>query len=389
MMPRLVVSVLLLALLLPGLAGASLRVSPPSDLTARNYVLLDAVSGMVLAERAANERVEPASLTKIMTAYIVFKELQDGRLALNEPVDVSERAWRTGMRGASRMFIEVNTQVGVEELIRGMIVQSGNDACVALAERIAGTEGAFVDMMNAQARALGMYDTQFQNSHGLPSDAAQYTTAHDIAVLMQALIRNFPEYYSYYSERSFTFNGISQSNRNILLWRDDSVDGGKTGWTSNAGYNLVSSAQRDGMRLVAAVMGIQAGDHEQGGRIRANESQALFNWGFRQFEGHKLYDGGLALTEARVFKGEQNKVQLGLVQDLHVTIPRGSYDRLQAEISLGSKLEAPIEQGRAYGELRIMLDGEPLRVLPLVALQGVEEGGLFRRLIDSAWMLVR
>ena len=225
MMPRLVVSVLLLALLLPGLAGASLRVSPPSDLTARNYVLLDAVSGMVLAERAANERVEPASLTKIMTAYIVFKELQDGRLALNEPVDVSERAWRTGMRGASRMFIEVNTQVGVEELIRGMIVQSGNDACVALAERIAGTEGAFVDMMNAQARALGMYDTQFQNSHGLPSDAAQYTTAHDIAVLMQALIRNFPEYYSYYSERSFTFNGISQSNRNILLWRDDSVDG--------------------------------------------------------------------------------------------------------------------------------------------------------------------
>ena len=389
MMPRFLVSVLLLALLWPGLAGANLRVSPPSDLVARNYVVLDAASGMVLAEREAGQRVEPASLTKIMTAYIVFKELQDGKLALNERVDVSERAWRTGMRGASRMFIEVGTQVTVEELIRGMIVQSGNDACVALAERIAGTEGAFVDMMNAQARALGMYDTRFQNSHGLPSDTPQYTTAYDIAVLMQALIRNFPEYYPYYSERSFSFNGISQSNRNILLWRDDSVDGGKTGWTSSAGYNLVSSAQRDGTRLVVSVMGIQAADHEQGGRLRANESQALFNWAFRQFETHKLYDAGMALTEARVYKGEEDRVPLGLVRDLHVSIPRGSYDRLQAEVSLEGKLEAPIEHGRTYGELRIMLDGEPLQVVPLVALRGIEEGGLFRRLIDSAWMWIR
>ncbi|TVQ74189.1 MAG: D-alanyl-D-alanine carboxypeptidase, partial [Chromatiaceae bacterium] len=253
---------LLLFALLPGVAlGSALRVSPPSDLNARNYVVMDAQSGAILAEREGDQRVEPASLTKIMTAYMVFRELQEGKLSLDEEVEVSERAWRTGMRGASRMFIEVGRKVTVEDLLRGMIVQSGNDACVALAERVAGTEGAFVDLMNAQARALGMHDTRFQNSHGLPSEADQYTSARDISTLMQALVNDFPEYYGYYAERSFTYNGISQSNRNLLLWRDDSVDGGKTGWTSSAGYNLVSSAKRDDMRLVVAVMGIEASSH--------------------------------------------------------------------------------------------------------------------------------
>ncbi|SEL25494.1 D-alanyl-D-alanine carboxypeptidase family protein [Ectothiorhodospira marina] len=381
---------LLLFALLPGVAlGSTLRVSPPSDLNARNYVVMDAQSGAILAEREGEQRVEPASLTKLMTAYTIFRELQEGKLSLNEEVEVSERAWRTGMSGASRMFIEVGTRVTVEELLRGMIIQSGNDACVALAERVAGTEGAFVDLMNAQARALGMHDTHFQNSHGLPTEADQYTSARDISRLMQALVNDFPEYYDYYAERSFTYNGISQSNRNLLLWRDDSVDGGKTGWTRSAGYNLVSSAKRDGMRLVVAVMGIEASSHEQGGRMRANESQALYNWAFRQFETHRVYEAGEPLTEARVWKGESKSVPLGLTEPFYVSIPRGSYEQMEAQTELDPLLQAPIQQGASHGELSLMLEGEVVANRPLVALEGVEEGGLVRRLVDGAWLWVR
>lgn len=381
---------LLLFALLPGVAlGSALRVSPPSDLNARNYVVMDAQSGAILAEREGDQRVEPASLTKIMTAYMVFRELQEGKLSLDEEVEVSERAWRTGMRGASRMFIEVGRKVTVEDLLRGMIVQSGNDACVALAERVAGTEGAFVDLMNAQARALGMHDTRFQNSHGLPSEADQYTSARDISRLMQALVNDFPEYYGYYAERSFTYNGISQSNRNLLLWRDDSVDGGKTGWTSSAGYNLVSSAKRDDMRLVVAVMGIEASSHEQGGRMRANESQALYNWAFRQFETHRVYEAGEPLTEARVWKGETKSVPLGLTEPFYVSIPRGSYEQLQAQTEMDRLLEAPIQQGASHGELMLVLGDEVVATRPLVALEAVEEGGLVRQLMDGAWLWIR
>lgn len=381
---------LLLFALLPGVAlGSALRVSPPSDLNARNYVVMDAQSGAILAEREGDQRVEPASLTKIMTAYMVFRELQEGKLSLDEEVEVSERAWRTGMRGASRMFIEVGRKVTVEDLLRGMIVQSGNDACVALAERVAGTEGAFVDLMNAQARALGMHDTRFQNSHGLPSEADQYTSARDISTLMQALVNDFPEYYGYYAERSFTYNGISQSNRNLLLWRDDSVDGGKTGWTSSAGYNLVSSAKRDDMRLVVAVMGIEASSHEQGGRMRANESQALYNWAFRQFETHRVYEAGEPLTEARVWKGEAKSVPLGLTEPFYVSIPRGSYEQMQAQTEMDRLLEAPIQQGAGYGELKLVLGDEVVATRPLVALEAVEEGGLVRQLMDGAWLWIR
>ncbi|AHK78375.1 D-alanyl-D-alanine carboxypeptidase [Ectothiorhodospira haloalkaliphila] len=381
---------LLLFALLPGVAlGSALRVSPPSDLNARNYVVMDAQSGAILAEREGDQRVEPASLTKIMTAYMVFRELQEGKLSLDEEVEVSERAWRTGMRGASRMFIEVGRKVTVEDLLRGMIIQSGNDACVALAERVAGTEGAFVDLMNAQARALGMHDTRFQNSHGLPSEADQYTSARDISRLMQALVNDFPEYYGYYAERSFTYNGISQSNRNLLLWRDDSVDGGKTGWTSSAGYNLVSSAKRDDMRLVVAVMGIEASSHEQGGRMRANESQALYNWAFRQFETHRVYEAGEPLTEARVWKGETKSVPLGLTEPFYVSIPRGSYEQLQAQTEMDRLLEAPIQQGASHGELMLVLGDEVVATRPLVALEAVEEGGLVRQLMDGAWLWIR
>lgn len=382
MLHRILLTLICLALLSP-FAQASVRVPPPSDLTARNYVIMDHLSGAVLAEHDADARVEPASLTKIMTAYLVFQELKQGNLTLEDEIRVSERAWRTGMRGASRMYIEVNSQVPVEDLLRGMIVQSGNDACVALAEHVAGTEGAFVDLMNAQARALGMNNTHFTNSHGLPTEEAQYTSARDMARLAQALIRDFPEHYGYYSERSFTYNDISQSNRNLLLWRDDRVDGLKTGWTQAAGYNLVSSREQDGMRLIAVVMGIDAPNHQQGGIRRANESQALYSWGFRQFETHRLYDAGQVLTEARVWKGEIERVPMGLSSDLYVTVPAGRYQDLQAQLELDARMEAPVREGEAHGEVQLILDGEVLMSRPLVVLESVEEGGLFRRLWDS------
>ncbi|WP_018233678.1 D-alanyl-D-alanine carboxypeptidase family protein [Thioalkalivibrio thiocyanodenitrificans] len=382
MIHRLLLTLSCLALLIP-FAQASLQVPPPSDMTARNYVVMDHLSGMVLAEHDADDRVEPASLTKIMTAYLVFQELNSGNMDLEEEVRVSERAWRTGMSGASRMYIEVNTRVTVEDLLRGMIIQSGNDACVALAEHVAGTEGAFVDLMNAQARALGMNNTQFSNSHGLPSEEAQYTSARDMARLAQALIRDFPEYYRYYSERSFTFNDITQSNRNLLLWRDSHVDGLKTGWTQAAGYNLVSSREQDGMRLIAVVMGIDAANHQQGGIRRANESQALYSWGFRQFETHRLYQAGEVLTEARVWKGETERVPMGVPDDLYVSVPRGRYNALQAQIELDAGMEAPVREGEVYGELQLILDGEVLLRQPLVAMATVEPGGIIRRLWDT------
>ncbi|WP_006787655.1 serine hydrolase [Thiorhodospira sibirica] len=391
MMPilkRFFVSGLCATLLLSGTALANLQVPPPSDLTARNYILLDAHSGAILAEQDADARVEPASLTKIMTAYLVFQALDQGTIQLTDKAPVSEQAWRTGMRGASRMFIEVGSEVMVEDLLRGMIVQSGNDASVALAELIAGSEGAFVDLMNAQARRLGMHNSRFQNSHGLPSEEAQYSSARDFSILARALIHEFPQYYGYYSERSFKY-GIDQPqrNRNLLLWRDSSVDGMKTGWTSAAGYCLVSSAKRDGMRLVSVVMGIDAPNHEAGGLARANQTQSLMNWGFRQFETHRLYAAGQPLTEARVWKGDANAVPVGLTQDLYVTIPRGRYTQMQPHVELLPRIEAPVLRGHSYGELSILLDGQPIARQSLVALQGIDQGGFSRRMLDAFLLL--
>ncbi|MFP4079464.1 MAG: D-alanyl-D-alanine carboxypeptidase family protein [Ectothiorhodospira sp.] len=388
-MMRRLIPLLILCLLWPaGAWAAALEVPPPSDLSARNYLVMEAASGTVLAERDPDQRVPPASLTKLMTAYLVFRELEKGDLTLDTRIEVSENAWRTGMTGASRMFIEVGSRVSVEDLLRGVIVQSGNDACVALAERVAGTEGAFVDLMNAQARSLGMENTRFANSHGLPTQQEQYTSARDMARLMRALIREFPDLYRFYAQRSFTYNGIPQNNRNLLLWRDESVDGGKTGWTRKSGYNLVSSAQRDGMRLIVSVMGIDAPDHEQGGRLRANESQALYNWAFRQFETHRLYEAGEALTRARVWKGAAKEVPLGLSEPFHVAIPKDSYADLEAQTALEGRLMAPIRQGGQYGQVRITLEGEPVASRPLVALEPVEQGGWFRRLLDTVWLWI-
>ncbi|WP_038053476.1 D-alanyl-D-alanine carboxypeptidase family protein [Thioalkalivibrio sp. ALJ1] len=363
--------------------------SPPSDVTAASYALMDFDSGLMLATRDPEVEREPASLTKLMTAYVVFGEITEGRMALDDIVTVSERAWRTGMRGASRMFIEVGEEVEVEDLLRGMIVQSGNDASTALAEHVAGSEGAFVDMMNAQARELGMRKSYFANPHGLPSDESQHTTAQDMALLARALIRDYPDLYGYYSERSFEYNDISQSNRNMLLWRDAGFDGLKTGWTSGAGYNLVSSAKRNDRRLVAVVMGIEASDHQQGGTRRANESQALVNWGMRFTATRKLFDGGNALGTPRVYRGADTEVAVGLAEDFWVMVPPGREENLDASMEVHQPLEAPLAVGDPVGEVVVRLNGEVLSTQPLVALQAVESGGIFRRLWDGAALSIQ
>jgi serine-type D-Ala-D-Ala carboxypeptidase (penicillin-binding protein 5/6) len=357
---------------------------PPSDITAKSYILLDFASGLALAERDADVEREPASLTKLMTAYMVFQELAEGRMRLDEEVLISERAWRTGMDGASRMFIEVGERVTVEDLLRGMIVQSGNDASAALAERVAGTEGAFVDRMNARARALGMERSHFTNSHGLPSAEAQYTTPRDMATLARALIRDFPEYYRFYSEKSFTYNRINQSNRNLLLWRDESFDGLKTGWTSAAGYNLVSSAQRDGRRLVAVVMGIDAPNHQRGGILRANESQALINWGMRFVDVHRVHEAGTQLAEPRLFKGARTTLPVGVDRAVWIVVPQGRADRLRAELELTEPQLAPVAAGQVVGTLVLRMEDTVVGRHPLVALESVESGGFFRWLWDGA-----
>jgi serine-type D-Ala-D-Ala carboxypeptidase (penicillin-binding protein 5/6) len=375
-------------IMLPAVAYAVLPTPPPTGITAKNYLLMDAHSGAVLIENNPDERVQPASLTKIMTAYLVFKELQSGRLSLDEPLLISENAWRTGMRGASRMFIEVGNQVMVEDLIRGMIVQSGNDACVALAERIAGTEAAFLDMMNAQARTLGMNNTHFQNSHGLPSKDLQFSSALDIAILARGLIRNFPEYYGYYSEQSFTYNDITQHNRNMLLRRDQFVDGVKTGWTIEAGYNLVSSAKREEMRLICVVMGISASSGRQGAQARADQSQALLNWGFRQFETLALKEPDQIVAEPRIWKGREKYLPIGVNESFFVTIPRGSQENLRLEISLPDDIEAPVDAGQQLGVMHAVLGDEKMATRQLIAMESVPRGGFFRVLIDMVTRMI-
>jgi D-alanyl-D-alanine carboxypeptidase (penicillin-binding protein 5/6) len=308
-----------------------------------------------------------------MTAYGVFQALDEGRIALTDQVYVSEKAWRTQ---GSRTFIEVDTEVGVEDLVRGMIVQSGNDASVALAEHVAGSEEAFVGLMNQYAAILGMKHSSFQNPTGLPAES-HYMTARDVAVLARAIITEFQSYYKYYSEREFTYNSIRQHNRNSLLWRDDSVDGLKTGHTAAAGYCLVSSAERDGMRLIAVVLGAASA------QARADAGQALLGYGFRFFETHKLYSSGEEITTARAWKGNPQLAALGLKDDLHVTIPRGQYEALSAVMDLNAGLIAPLEAGAVVGAVRVSLDGDSIIDVPLVALEQVEQAGLWTRLKDE------
>ncbi len=370
------IALLLLCCCSAALTAAPLPVPKPPALDARAYILLDFQSGAVLVENNADERMEPASLTKLMTTYVLFHELHAGRIKLSDMITISEKAWRTQ---GSRMFVEVGKQVSVENLIQGMIVQSGNDATVALAEQIAGNETTFAELMNRYAQQLGMKNTHFVNCTGLP-DPQHYTTARDISTLASAIIREYPEYYKWFSQRVFVFNNITQNNRDLLLWRDASVDGMKTGHTESAGYCLVSSAQRDGRRLVSVVLGTKTE------KARANESLALLNYGFRFFETHKLYGAGQTVTEPRIWKGDREKLPLGLAQDLYITLPRGQYQQLKATMLLPAHLEAPAVKGQAYGTLHIELDGKLLLEKPLIALQAVAPGGLWQRLVDSMKM---
>lgn len=366
---------LLLLFTTASLQAASPIFTPAApSVAASSYFLLDFDSGRVLAEKEPDKRVAPASLTKIMTAYVVFRELKAGHLTLDEKVTISQNAWETG---GSKMFVEVNKQVAVEDLLQGMVIQSGNDASVALAEHVAGSEQTFATMMNEQASRLGMANSNFENATGLPSPN-HYSSAHDLALLAQAVIKEFPEYYRWDSQKEFTYNGITQQNRNLLLWRDPSVDGLKTGFTDDAGYCMVASAKREDMRLISVVMGTASAN------ARSNESQSLLNYGFRFFETHRLYEANKPLGEARVRKGVVSKVAVGLPEDLYVTAPRKHFSELKAETQIDKGVFAPLNKGDTVGNLNISLAGESILTKPLVALDTVAEGGIFRRLYDAA-----
>lgn len=357
---------------------APVVVPDPPSLAVRSAVLMEFTTGQAIVAQDADARVEPASITKVMAAYVLFHELRDGRLKLEDKVRVSENAWKRGL-GGSRMFINANSEVSAKDLLLGMIVQSGNDATIALAEHVAGSEDAFVQQMNAFAQRIGMRDTHFTNAPGLP-DPEHYSTARDIATLSRTMIAEFPEYYDWYATPEYTFNGIRQYNRNALLRRDESVDGIKTGHTESAGYCLASSAERSGMRLIAVVMGSKSEE------ARAQESQSLLNYGFRFFEAHKLYARGQALAEPKLWKGEVESVQLGVAEDVLVVIPRGKYEHLQARMDLPSLLVAPVAAGQQVGKVSVSLDGKPLVDRPLVAIAAAPEGGLWRRMVDGFWL---
>ncbi|OLQ88543.1 D-alanyl-D-alanine carboxypeptidase [Vibrio ponticus] len=358
-------------------------VPDPPQIAAKGYVLMDYHSGKVLAEKEMHTKLSPASLTKMMTSYVIGQELARGNISENDDVTISQNAWAKNFPDSSKMFIEVGTTVKVKDLNRGIIVQSGNDACVAMAEHIAGSEDAFVDLMNAWANTLGMKDSHFANVHGLDNDQL-YSTPYDMALLGSALIRDVPDEYRIYSDKKFTYNGITQYNRNGLLWdKSMNVDGIKTGHTSNAGYSLVSSATEGKMRLVAVVMGTKNAN------ARKSESKKLLSYGFRFFETVAPHKAGETFVEEKVWMGDKDMVALGLDQDTYVTLPRGQAKNLKASFVLEKELEAPISKGDVVGTLYYQLDGEDIAQYPLLALEDVQEGSLFSRLWDYIVMLVK
>jgi D-alanyl-D-alanine carboxypeptidase (penicillin-binding protein 5/6) len=369
----------LLAVTFSAITTAATPVPSAPRIAASSFYLQDFNSGKVLAEKNSTQRLPPASLTKIMTSYVAFNEIKNGHLNLTDLVTISEKAWRTP---GSRMFIEVGKKIAVEELLKGMVIQSGNDASVALAEYIAGDEQTFTQMMNQQAAKLGMTNSWFSNSTGLPTKQDHYTTAEDLGRLTRALIKDFPEFYSWYSQKEMTFNGITQKNRNRLLWRDHSVDGVKTGHTDEAKYCLVSSSIRNGMRLISVVMGTNSEN------ARAQESQSLINYGYRFYETHRLYQAGETISSTRIWKGEIQQLNLGLKEDLYLTIPSRQYKNLDAQIELDAHITAPVSKGQALGYLTISLEGNELARKPLIALHPVPTGSLFQRLYDEALMMI-
>jgi D-alanyl-D-alanine carboxypeptidase (penicillin-binding protein 5/6) len=366
-------SLLVLAVITVSSAVGAPPIPTPPAVDARAYIVVDYHTGKVLASQDAVARMEPASLTKLMTAYIVFQELSTGKLKLEEPVVVSEHAWRAE---GSRTFIELGKPVSVELLILGMIVQSGNDATIALAERVAGTEPTFVQMMNANAARLGMVGTHFEDSSGLPSPN-HYTTARDMSLLATALIRDFPQYYKYYSVREFEHNGIKQQNRNGLLGRDPSVDGLKTGHTDSAGYCLVTSALRDGMRLVSVVLGSTSM------KGREDASAALLNYGFTFYDTKLVAKAGDKLATTHVWKAALPQLDLGLKDDLYVTLPRGQANDIKTSTDVQPRLIAPLAADATVGQFRVMLGNDTLATEPLHPLQADAAGSWWRRLIDT------
>jgi len=357
---------------LPALAADKPIIPPPPQVAASSYLLMDADTREVLVEHNANEPLPPASLTKIMTSYLAAIELEAGRISMTDEVPVSVKAWRAP---GSRMFVREGTRVPLEDLLKGIVIQSGNDASIAVAEHIAGSEEAFASMMNQQAAVLGMHSSHFANATGLPAEGHQ-SSAWDLALLTVDMINRFPEHYAYYAERSFTYNDIEQPNRNRLLWRDRTVDGVKTGHTDAAGFCLVASALRGNMRLISVVMGTDSDE------ARMRESQKLLSYGFRYFETQELYEAGVPLKTARIYYGESEELAMGVAEPVSITMPRGSYEDLQPELIVPSTLEAPVVAGSQVGELVLNLYGEEVYRAPLVALSDVAEAGLLSRLSD-------
>ncbi|QFU01323.1 D-alanyl-D-alanine carboxypeptidase DacC precursor [Halomonas sp. THAF5a] len=375
LLPALLVSLLLVAsqAVAQSIPQPQTMIPSPPQLAASSWILMDADSGRVLAEHNSRERLPPASLTKLMTAYLVERELNQGNISPDGLVPISEKAWRTG---GSKMFIEVGEQVPVSELLHGIVIVSGNDASVAMAEYLAGGERPFADLMNQHATRLGMHDTNFVNPTGLP-DENHYSSAHDLALLSQHIINDYPEHYRMYRQKEFTYGGIEQPNRNRLLWRDASVDGLKTGWTEEAGYCLVASAERDEMRLISVVMGTASDE------ARAQESQKLLSYGFRYYETLNLYDAGAVLNTPRIWGGDKNELRVGVDSSVVMTVPRARDEELTAKLDIQADLTAPIAAGDRVGTMEVRQGEELVGERPLVALESIEEGGFFKRLIDQ------
>ncbi|WP_408635103.1 D-alanyl-D-alanine carboxypeptidase family protein [Oleiphilus messinensis] len=369
-----ILSILTLLLMLSSFTVSSQPnlIPAPPQVAASSYILMDAASGKVIVESNSDEQLPPASLTKMMTAYIVEYEAERGNISLSDSVLISVNAWKTG---GSKMFIKEGTQVALEDLLRGIIIQSGNDASVAVAEHIAGSESAFADIMNQHAKLLGMQNSHFENATGLPHEN-HFASARDLAKLAKAIITEFPDQYSIYSEKYFTYNDIRQPNRNRLLWRDKSVDGLKTGHTDAAGYCLVSSAVRDGMRLISVVMGTKSEE------ARARETQKLLNYGFRYYESLPLYSSGVKLIDSQVWGGQLDKTDLGVASDVTLTIPKGQKEALVVSVDVDSVIKAPLNIGDVLGRVKVSYEGEILADQPLIALQQVEEAGFFKRIWD-------
>ncbi|HEY0660441.1 MAG TPA: D-alanyl-D-alanine carboxypeptidase family protein [Lysobacter sp.] len=362
-------------------ASDALPVPPPPKITGTAWVLMDYASGNVLAGENYDTQLEPASITKVMTSYVIAAEMAGGKVKSTDAVMMSENAWRTGGAGTEGSYsgFEVNKTAPLEQMEKGMAVQSGNDAAIALAEHVAGSEDAFAALMNAYAARIGMKHSYFVNAHGL-SAQGHYSTARDLALLGRAMIRDYPATYAYNKIKEFTVGPITQPNRNLLLWRDSTVDGIKTGHHSGAGYCLMASAKRGEQRLISVVMGSTSENQ------RAVDSQALLNWGFRFFETHKLYDANKQVAKQKVWKGAADEVQLGVAAPLLVTVPRGRYGQLKPSMDLPKTLIAPIAKGQKVGTVKVVLDGKVIAQRPLVAINAVEEGGFFKRLWDEFWM---